>query len=182
MVDEPPPAWAVEPVRIVEPDPGWPERAERFAAELRHLLDGRLRGDVLHIGSTAVPGCPAKPIIDLMAVADDPAAAVAREHDALTSASWFPVPPELDRRPWRAFVVRTDLAGQRRLAHLHLMRPCEPRWDEQLSFRDRLRADPALTAEYAAVKTRAAAEHPADREAYTAAKANFVRRVLDAGH
>lgn len=173
-----PPAWALEPVRITGPDPAWPERAEELAAELHGLLGRWLRSDVLHIGSTAIPGLPAKPIIDLMATADDPDAAVANEQDAMADSSWFLVPPGLDQRPWRRFVVRTDTAARRRRAHLHLMRPGEPRWDEQLTFRDRLRAEPALAVEYATLKARAAAEHPADREAYTAAKATFVRHVL----
>lgn len=173
------PAWAVEPVRIIDSDPAWPERAREFTAELHRLLGRWLSSDVLHVGSTAVPGLPAKPIIDLMAVADDPAAAVARERDALTSAWWFLVPPELDQRPWRRFVVRADRAGQRRLAHLHLMRPGERRWNEVLAFRDRLRADPTAAAAYGDLKARAAADHRTDREAYTAAKANFVRHVLD---
>jgi GrpB-like predicted nucleotidyltransferase (UPF0157 family) len=58
------------------------------------------------------------------------------------------------------------------------MQPGERRWHEQLLFRDRLRIEPALADEYAALKTRAAAEHPDDREAYTQAKAEFIRRVL----
>lgn len=182
MPSRPPPVWALEPVRIAGPDPAWPERAAEFAAELHSLLGRWLRSDVLHVGSTAIPGLAAKPVIDLMATAEDPDAAVASEQDAMAHASWFLVPPELDQRPWRRFVVRTDAAGQRRRAHLHLMWPGEPRWDEQLAFRDRLRAEPALAAEYATLKARAAAEHRADREAYTAAKATFVRRVLDAAY
>lgn len=183
MEDEPAqyPAWAAEQVHVVEPDPAWPRLAERFAQELRRLLDGWLTGEVLHVGSTAIPGLPAKPIIDLQAIADDPAAAITGEHHELVANSWFFVPRHLDQRPWRWFVVRADATRARRLAHLHLMRPGERRWNEQLTFRDRLRADPDLAAQYAALKARAAAEHPADREAYTEAKADFVHSIINLG-
>lgn len=78
----------------------------------------------------------------------------------------------------RRFLVRTDPMGRRRLAHLHLMRPNEPRWGEQLAFRNRLRADPALVTEHAVVKTLAAVTHRTDREAYTIAKASFICRAI----
>lgn len=52
------------------------------------------------------------------------------------------------------------------------------RWSEQLAFRDALRADPLLVRRYADLKRKLAAEHAADREAYTAGKADFVRSVF----
>jgi GrpB-like predicted nucleotidyltransferase (UPF0157 family) len=68
--------------------------------------------------------------------------------------------------------------GQRRLAHLHLMSAGAARWDEQLRFRDGLRASAGLRDEYASVKTRLAADFGSDRERYTAAKADFIRQTL----
>ncbi len=53
------------------------------------------------------------------------------------------------------------------------------RWEEQLAFRDALRADPKLAESYAALKTRLASRLADDREAYTAGKAPFVRAVLE---
>jgi hypothetical protein len=78
---------------------------------------------------------------------------------------WLLVPPELDARPWRRFLVK--VAAGHRVAHLHLLDPGAPRWAEQMWFRDRLRDRPGLAAEYAG-----------DREAYAKGKAAFVRRVL----
>ncbi len=52
------------------------------------------------------------------------------------------------------------------------------RWRNQLIFRDALRADPSLVAEYARIKRNLAADHADDREAYTRGKAGFVRRVI----
>lgn len=59
------------------------------------------------------------------------------------------------------------------------MTPDSPRWQQQIVFRDALRANPILTADYAALKRVLAAKHSDDREAYTAAKSEFIRTVLD---
>jgi GrpB-like predicted nucleotidyltransferase (UPF0157 family) len=171
------PAWAVEPVRLVDHDPAWERLAQGFADEVRELFGGHLIGGVVHVGSTAIPGLPAKPVVDLQAVAADPAKAVSAARVVAEAASWMLVPRELDQRPWRRLFVRVGPQGCSRLAHLHLMPPGQARWDEQLRFRDRLRASPELRAEYAALKQRLVAEHHDDREAYTAAKGVFVRRV-----
>ena len=176
-----PPAWATEPVRVLPPDPAWAPRGRAFAAEVRALFGERLVSDVLHVGSTSVPGLPAKPTIDLQAVSDDPAAAVAEVRDAAAEVGWAVVPRELDRRPWRWLLVRVGAGGRSRLAHLHLMPPGQSRWHEQLLFRDRLRASASLRAQYARVKTRAAKDHPHDREAYGRAKEAFVRGVILGG-
>lgn len=71
------------------------------------------------------------------------------------------------------------MSGERRVAHLHVMVAGTARWDEQLAFRDALRADPGLVDAYAALKRNPAARHATDRERYTSAKADFVRAVLD---
>ncbi|MGA9312645.1 MAG: GrpB family protein [Pseudonocardiaceae bacterium] len=96
----------------------------------------------------------------------------------LGAAGWVLVPPELDARPWRRFFVQPDASGARRLAHLHVMRPDEPRWTQQLTFRDRLRADQGLARQYAELKTALARQHPDDRERYTDAKREFIEAVL----
>ena len=58
------------------------------------------------------------------------------------------------------------------------MLPDSPRWAEQIAFRDLLRADAALARRYATLKHELAAEHAADRETYTAGKADFIRATL----
>lgn len=172
------PAWASEPVRLEAHDPAWAPRAREYAAKVAGLFAGHLTSEVLHVGSTAVPGLPAKPIVDLQALTAEPDTAVASVGSAAVATGWMPVPRELDRRPWRRLLVRVDATARHRLAHLNLMPPGQERWDAQLRFRDRLRADPDLRAEYAALKERSAADHPDDREAYTRAEEAFVRRAV----
>lgn len=169
------PAWATQEVEISEPDPAW----EWQAAELRTDLDRRLArwldGHLEHVGSTAVPGLAAKPVIDLMAPVHSLVDSE-RADDVLAEAGWHLVPPELDQRPWRRMHVLPD--GDRRFAHLHLVEPTHPKWRDVLLFRDRLRLHPELAAQYMRIKRLAAQAHPDDREAYTAAKSAFVHQVI----
>lgn len=161
----------VPAVTVLPYDPAW---ATRFAVErvaLEAALAPWLSGGVQHIGSTAVPGLCAKPMIDMMAgVADLAAAAAAapvltalgweqgthRPHEAL----WFGRPPG----PW-----------WQRTHHLHLTEVGSALWRERLVFRDALRADPALRTAYAALKQELA---HLEVEPYTAAKRAFVADVL----
>jgi GrpB-like predicted nucleotidyltransferase (UPF0157 family) len=169
-----PPAWAVEAVHLSGYDPRWPERAAGYADEVRPVLAPWLLGPIEHVGSTSVPGLVAKPVIDLMAQVADTDAAVG----ALAELDWRYVPPELDGQPWRRFFVKVSPDGLHRLAHLHVMPAGAARWDQQLRFRDALRASPALRDEYAAVKSRLASTYADDRERYTDEKAAFVTRVM----
>jgi GrpB-like predicted nucleotidyltransferase (UPF0157 family) len=172
------PPWATAAVRIVPYDPGWPGLAARFTAELVTALGPSLLCPVEHVGSTSVPGLAAKPVIDLMALVADNEKTAAAAGPALAGLGWRHVPPEADARPWRQFFVRASGDGRYRLAHLHLMSAGAQRWAQQLRFRDALRADAALRDEYAGLKTRLAAEFGPDRERYTAAKAEFIGRIL----
>jgi GrpB-like predicted nucleotidyltransferase (UPF0157 family) len=169
------PSWAREHVELHPPDKAWRERGVQAGRLLEAALAAWLVAPVEHVGSTAVPGLPAKPILDLQAAVADLACA-SRVAATLAPAGWQYVPPELDARPWRRFFVQ--IADGHRIAHLHLMTRSSPRWDEQVVFRDALRADPALAQRYATLKRSLAARYADDREAYTAAKGNFIRAVL----
>jgi GrpB-like predicted nucleotidyltransferase (UPF0157 family) len=177
-VEETVPAWAHEPVRLHPHDPAWAQTAELECARLLELLGPWLVEGLEHVGSTAVPGLAAKPTIDLAASVHDPAATTAQAGPLLAGDGWCLVPPELDARPWRRFLVRPDPPGHRRLAHLHLIEAGHPRWAEQLEFRDALRRDPDLARSYEQWNQDAAERHSDDREAYTHAKAEFIEAVL----
>lgn len=170
------PRWATEQIHVHPPDEGWQRRGAQLCRELDTLLGRWLVAPTQHIGSTAVAGLAAKPVIDVQAaVVDlDCAGAVAQ---ALSPCGWHLVPPELDARPWRRFLVQ--VIEDHRAAHLHLLPVNSPHWAEQVAFRDALRADAVLVRRYAELKRTLATEHATDREAYTAGKAELIRRVLD---
>jgi GrpB-like predicted nucleotidyltransferase (UPF0157 family) len=174
------PAWAHEKAEILPHDPRLADRAGTERDWLARELAPWLVDGVEHVGSTAVPGLAAKPVIDLMASVTDPDVVVAAAGERLAADGWCYVPPELDRRQWRRFFVKPDASGQRRVAHLHVIQAGHPRWAQQIAFRDALRRDGRLARSYADLKRQLAAEHPADREAYSHAKAAFVADALRA--
>ena len=159
-------------VRLVEHDPAW--RA-LFWSERSRVLSaaGGLVVAVEHVGNTAVPGLPAKPVIDLAGgvrhLADAAIGAQLLAADGWESLGEHGVP---SRRYLRR---RADGAHSH---HLHLVVWGGEAWQRYLLFRDRLRAEPRLAEEYATLKRELAARHPHDRAAYTRAKAPFVEAVL----
>ncbi|MBL8340571.1 MAG: GrpB family protein [Rubrivivax sp.] len=165
---------AEAPVEVVAYDPRWPVEFERESELIAKALAPWLVGPVAHIGSTAVPGLSAKPVIDIMAPVESlsaawPAIAAAQQ----VGYVHFPYKPELMHwfcKPSPA--LRTH--------HLHLVPTDTALWRERLAFRNALRADPDLRAEYQALKLRLANQHGRDREAYTEAKSPFVAKVLHA--
>lgn len=163
---------------IAAPDPRWADRARELAAQVTALIEDWLVEGIEHIGSTAVPGLAAKPTIDLLAPVTDIEATATASIDGLAATGWCFVPPELDSRPWRRFFVLPDASGTRREAHLYLIGFADPRWHEQLAFRDALRRDETLARRYEDLKRRLADEYRDDREGYTKAKAAFVAEIL----
>jgi GrpB-like predicted nucleotidyltransferase (UPF0157 family) len=159
-------------VEVVPYDAAWPRMFEAERALLERVLASWLCGPIEHIGSTAVPSLMAKPVIDIMAPVrglemSRPAVA------ALESAEYRYFPYKPDVMHWfckPSPAVRTH--------HLHLVPLNSPLWRQRLAFRDALRRNPDVAAEYAELKRRLAMRHRYDREAYTEAKTSFVARVL----
>lgn len=172
------PAWAYERAEVRPYDPQWQVRARAECEKLTDLLAPWLVDGVEHVGSTAVPGLAAKPIVDVMASVADLDAVVAQASERLAADGWCYVPPELDSRPWRRFFVMPDSSGRRREAHLHLIQAGHPRWTEQIRFRDALRRDDRLARRYEDLKRQLVEQRGHDREAYTDGKAEFVASVL----
>jgi GrpB-like predicted nucleotidyltransferase (UPF0157 family) len=154
-------------VELVAYDSTWQALYEIERKRLEPLL-GAL--EFHHIGSTAVPGLIAKPIIDMVALVDDLAAPIA----TLISSGY-----QYARTFNATFVHRRFLCyptASHRTHHLHLVDD-RAELERRLRFRDRLRVDAALADEYAVLKRTLAKRYPDDREAYTEAKAPFIRRV-----
>ncbi len=162
------------PIRVVPYDPDWVVRFEHERVLLEQMLAPWLSGGVHHIGSTAVPGLAAKPILDMMAgVADLPAARPAVV--VLEGHGWVHAP----HRPEAYWFYRPRTSvGHEHTHNLHLTQPGSALWRERLAFRDALRGDPALREEYQELKVHLAQRHGDDGNGYTADKRAFVARVL----
>jgi GrpB-like predicted nucleotidyltransferase (UPF0157 family) len=171
---------AEAPVEIVPYDPAWPSKFQEEANVLRQALAPWLAGPIEHIGSTAVPGLAAKPVVDIMAGVRSleesrPAIAAASELGYCYS------PYQVEIEHW---FCKPSLAF--RTHHLHLIAVGTSQWLRPIAFREYLRAHSDVAAEYEALKRRLALEHHFDREAYTQAKHPFIDRItvmaLDLGY
>lgn len=159
---------------VVPYDPLWPEEFARVRAELATVLADRVLS-IDHVGSTSVPGLPAKPIIDI-------SVAVPALNESL---SLVPALQELgftyrpdDELPDRHYLPRT-VAGLRR-HHVSLTEPDSWHRKNSVVFRDALRREEGLAREYARLKRRLAASSGADRLAYLNGKTDFILGVLRA--
>jgi GrpB-like predicted nucleotidyltransferase (UPF0157 family) len=165
-----------EPFEVVAYDPAWPHQFEAERALLEAVLEPWLEEGIHHVGSTAIPGLAAKPIIDMIAGVRDLIEARAA-FDPLQNHSY-------EHTPHRAGIAHHFSKPSDRFyatTHgLHLTEPGSDLWRERLAFRDALRDDAVLTTEYESLKRRLAREHPADIGAYTAGKREFVVQVLAA--
>lgn len=158
-------------IRIVPYDPPWPVRFAELARTLRRALgDVALRID--HIGSTAVVGLAAKPVIDIQ----------------VSVAALEPTAPFRDPLQRLGFVYRAqntertkryfrEPPGEPR-THIHVRRAGSFSEQFPLLFRDYLRTHPADKIAYVALKRRLAAEFRHDGAAYTDAKVDFFWEVI----
>jgi GrpB-like predicted nucleotidyltransferase (UPF0157 family) len=156
---------------LVPHDPEWLALYEKERVRLRQVLSSEVL-DIQHIGSTAVPGLKAKPIIDI-AVAATGYRLADDWRDAMGSIG-YDYPGDIGIRDHR--IYGRDPGIRRFLVHVVDARG--DRWKDFLRFRDLLREDPDLAAAYEAVKEQAAASYADGRNSYTTAKANFIERVL----
>jgi GrpB-like predicted nucleotidyltransferase (UPF0157 family) len=152
----------------VDPRPG-PDWGELFAAERERLLAALDDPAVAveHIGSTAIPGMPGKPVLDV-AVGLPPGASLTPRARASLAELGF---SRLRRRRGRAYLVRSDPPA----CVLHVLDRDGTWWRRQLLLRDAMRADPALAAAYAEVKRQAAQAGPG---AARRLRARWLERVV----
>jgi GrpB-like predicted nucleotidyltransferase (UPF0157 family) len=161
-------------VFLVEYDAGWPDRFTEERGRIVQTLRDH-RPDVEHIGSTAIPGMAAKPIIDIMVLIDDiedSSTCIER----LRSLEYHYYPYGEDVFPERRWFCKPNPA--QRTHHLHLVERGTPFHVDHLLFRDYLRTNTDVARSYAALKRQLAERFPDDRDGYTDAKSDFVANVL----
>lgn len=161
-----------EPIRLVPYDPAWPGRFTAEATGLQVAIGDYAGGGIHHVGSTAVPGLDAKPTIDVL-VGIDSLEVSRAAFDPLAELGYLYAPYRAEEMHWFC-----KPHPSRRTHHLHLVPTDSERFRNELAFRDRLRSDRTVADEYAVLKHDLAQRFADDREAYTEAKAEFIRRVL----
>ena len=166
--------WELFPIVLVDHDEGWKAQYAEVGKRLSALLSefGVVR--ISHIGSTAVDDIKAKPIVDVLvempegAILGDAAGMLERDGFTRMSAAGGRVSLNLGY---------TKEGFAEKVYHVHIVHAGD---NGELYFRDYLNDHPQVAREYEALKTRLRKEFEHDRDAYTDAKADFVRRCTEA--
>jgi GrpB-like predicted nucleotidyltransferase (UPF0157 family) len=157
-------------ILLREYNPEWPVLYEQCAARLKSIFGPNIR--IEHYGSTSIPGMAAKPVIDILMEIPSVEEARRRTISRFNSPVW---------EYWQywdhmAFIRRDERTGVR-THHIHVAPKDHKIW-RGLIFRDYLRSHMDIAREYERLKTELAIKFNQDREGYTEAKGEFVRRVL----
>lgn len=164
-------------VSLAQPADDWPML---FHTERQRIAEatGDAQLTIEHVGSTAVQGLPAKPILDI-AILLELEPMLGRLKSALQDIGYI---DRGDRGSDGGHLFVRDSQPNVRTHHVHVVRCGDPAWTNYLCFRDALRASPELKRRYAALKRRLAAQFSDNRAAYTESKAAFIQEALVRAH
>ena len=159
---------------VVPYNAGWPARF-RIESQMLHVALKELNPAIEHIGSTAVPGLAAKPIIDML-VGVKSLTAFESQAERLSVFGYQYIPEYERALPDRRFFKR--VVNGVRTHHVHVVEQNGLYWKRYLKFRNSMRDDAWLASRYAELKRRLAARYVFDRDAYTNGKTGFIEAIL----
>lgn len=159
--------WQLFPIVLTEHNPLWKKWAADEIETLRHIL-GPIRASYHHIGSTAIEGIMAKPIIDLLVVVGD-TTEFPKIKRKLVEAGYICMSEADARISFNKGYTPQGYAE--RVSHIHLRSEGDV---DEVYFRDYLRLHADVAKRYEELKLRLCATYRHDRDAYTRAKADFV--------
>ena len=158
---------------LMEPhNPDWPRQFTREAALILSAL-GNTAIDVHHIGSTAIPGIYAKPVLDLLLVVQS--VDTLDNKQSAIEALGYEARGEYGI-PGRRFYRRDNADGDR-THQVHAFETGSPQIARHLAFRDYMIAHPETAQAYSSLKRELAAKHPNDIEAYMDGKDAFIQAI-----
>ncbi len=166
-------------VKLVPHDPHWEVLYEDEKRILSHASSDTILA-IEHIGSTAIPGIPAKPIIDISIGVESLEIARGMK-DRFAELGY-------EYRPFISGNTFEDLKAQelyvkgphtKRTHYIHVTIHNSDFWNRTLLFRDYLRCNSDRAQAYADLKTRLAKEYPDDRKQYSNNKAEFIIQTLE---
>jgi GrpB-like predicted nucleotidyltransferase (UPF0157 family) len=158
-------------ITIVDYDPDWPARFEAEATRLREAL-GSVAVRIDHVGSSAVPGLPAKPIVDIQVSVRQLEPMIAYRLPLEGLGYEYEADPNMeDYRFFRG-------SARPRLVHIHVCEAGSFHERRHLAFRDWMRTHPGDAQRYAALKQRLAAREWASADAYADAKGPFIDEIV----
>ncbi len=159
-------------IYMVPHDPEWRQEFEREAAQITAVLGGGVV-TVHHIGSTAIPGIYAKPVLDMLLVVQNHAEL--DEKQVKMEALGYIALGEFGI-PGRRYFRRDNAEGDR-THQVHAFEAGSPQIDRHLAFRNYMIAHPDIARQYSDLKRELAAKHPNDIEAYMDGKDGFIQEI-----
>lgn len=161
-------------IKIEAYNPQWKEIFEQEENILSSIFQEK-EPVIEHIGSTAVVGLTAKPIVDIMiGFKKLDTNEIVRNIEKLGYEHWY----EDTFRHERLFFTKWNPGKKERLIHIHATTIGSNFWKNQILFRKKLRENPELATMYAEVKKELAVKFGSDRDGYTEAKTEFIRKAL----
>ena len=159
-------------ITVIPYDPLWAQEFARASREIAVAMGGNLL-EIHHIGSTAIPGIHAKPVIDMLAIVCDIVRVA--EHAAPIESLGYEVMGEFGIVGRRYF--RRDNAAGERTHQVHTFQNGSSDIPRHLAFRDFMRTHPAFANQYAQLKQSLADAHPNNIEAYMDGKDHFIKQM-----
>lgn len=164
-------------VNIVAYDPEWVTKANVEIHQLRAVFPPEKIIDIQHIGSTAIPGMMAKPVIDIQIVV--------RSLEEMKVIA-IPILQKLGYEYWEEnpdpermfFVKGMPPFGEKRTHHVHIMEQASKQWSEKIKFRDYLIAHPEIAQEYQQLKAKLVEQYRYARDTYTSMKRKFIDEIV----
>ena len=156
-------------VEVVPHNPKWHEAYQLESQRIINALDDNVVA-VHHIGSTAIAGIYAKPIIDILVEVQDLSKL---DGHSSTQSLGYEAMGEFGIRDRRYF-IKYDSDGQR-THHIHIFKAGSPQVERHLAFRDYMRFHPESAKEYSSLKQHLAAKYPQDIDRYMDGKDEFIK-------
>ena len=163
--------WRLFPITLVPHNPKWKEWASEEIQSLTTLLSD-FAPIINHIGSTAIPGILAKPIVDILIEisADCDWSAVKK---VLENVGYICMSESSGRMSFNKGYTPKGYAEK--VFHIHINAPGD---NDEIRFRDYLRKNPSVAKEYEALKLSLLPMYRNDRDGYTDAKSDFIRMIM----
>jgi GrpB-like predicted nucleotidyltransferase (UPF0157 family) len=163
-------------IEVVPHDPAWAQAARNESARLLAVFAPRLLR-IHHIGSTAIPGIKAKPVIDLLVEVDD-IQVIDTYNDRIVGLGYLPK-GEYGITGRRFFIKGTE---DIRTHHIHVYQAGNADIARHIEFRDYLRVHPKEAQAYSLIKEHLAQKFPHDADNYVKGKTDFIKDIEQKAH
>lgn len=152
----------------------WGVIADGIIKELNNIL-AEIAVDIQHIGSTAVKGMAAKPIIDIV-VGVRNIKDIEKYIPRLEESGYIKRPRDVENQE---LFVCGDFSQNTRTCHIHIVKYNEEAWNNYIKLRDYLISDRCKAKEYERLKKKLAERYPDNRTAYTKGKSNLIESFIE---